>query len=121
MIPLYLAEMELLPESDPDINEEFLSGNWFVNKNPDSAFCAVEADNALEHINCSMKVSGGLVGITLNPNTRVKCFLITPELAHLAEQAKRMSGILLTEGCHHHHALLHPLCLAMKRKVARSY
>ena len=103
MIPLYLAEMELLPKSDPDIYDEFISGNWVVNKNPNSACCAIGADNALEHVNRKMKVSGGLVGITLNPNARVKFFLIAPELAHLAEQAKCMAGISLsTEGSHHH-------------------
>ena len=74
MIPLYLAEMEVLPKSDPEIDEEFLSGNWVVNKNQDTAFCLVGADNALEHLNRKMKVSGGLVGITLNPNARVKFF-----------------------------------------------
>ena len=33
MIPLYLAEMEELPRTDPEIYSEFLSGNWVVNKN----------------------------------------------------------------------------------------
>lgn len=74
MIPLYLAEMEVLLKSDPDVYEEFLSGNWVVNKNQDTAFCAVGADKALEHLNRKMKVSGGLVGITLNPNARVNFF-----------------------------------------------
>ena len=74
MIPLYLAEMEVMPKSDPEVYEEFLSGNWVVNKNQDTTFCAVGPDNALEHLNWKMKVSGGLVGITLNPNARVKFF-----------------------------------------------
>ena len=52
------------------------------------SFCAVGADNALEHVNCYMKVSGGSIGITLNPNARMKYFLIAPELARLAQQAK---------------------------------
>ena len=105
MIPLYLAEMQLLPESDPEIYDEFLSGNWVVNKNPNTPFCALGADNALEHINRSMKVSGGLVGITLNPSARVKFFLIAPELARLAEQAKSMAGSSSTTSVPHHHAL----------------
>ena len=56
------------------------------------SFCAVDADNALEHVNRSMKVSGGLIGITLNPNAGMKYFLIAPELARLAEQGKEMAG-----------------------------
>ena len=37
-----------------------------------------------------MKVSGGLIGITLNCTHEV--FLITPGLVRLAEQAKLMAG-----------------------------
>ena len=32
MIPLYLAEMKILKESDPELYQEFLEGNWVVNK-----------------------------------------------------------------------------------------
>ena len=57
------------------------------------SFCAIGADNALEHQNRSMKVSRGLVGITLNESARTKFFLIAPELARLAEEAKSMAGL----------------------------
>jgi hypothetical protein len=80
MIALYLAEMKMLKASDPELYQEFVEGNWVVNKNPDVSFSALGADHALEQINRSMKVSGGLVGITLNPNARNKFFLIAPEL-----------------------------------------
>ena len=49
--------------------------------------------NGLENFNHSMKVGGGLVGITLNPSTRAKFFLIAPELARLAEESKDMAGV----------------------------
>ena len=115
MIPLYLAEMQVLPESDPEIYGEFLDGNWVVNKNPNMPFCALGADNALKHINRSMKVSGGLVGITLNPSARAKFFLIAPELGCLSEQAKSMAGIsFITSGSHHHG--LAPAVLAREDK-----
>ena len=58
MIPVYQADMQMLPDTDPEIHEEFQQGNWVVNKNANTAFCALGADNALEHINRSMKVSG---------------------------------------------------------------
>ena len=64
MIPVYLAEMQMLFESDPEIYADFEQGNWVVNKNLCVSFCAVGPVNALEHINRSMKVSGRLVGIT---------------------------------------------------------
>lgn len=92
MIPVYLAEMEIVKETDPEIYQEFQNDNWVVNKNAKVAFCAVGADNALEHVNRSLKVSGGLIGITLNPTARTKYSLIAPELARLAEQAKLIAG-----------------------------
>ena len=52
-----------------------------------------------------MKVSGGLVGITLNPNARVKFFLIAPELSPLSEQAKSMAGVSFS-GERSRHALI---------------
>jgi hypothetical protein len=105
MIPLYLAEMESLNKSDPDIVQEFQQGNWVVNKNSDTSFCALGADHALEHINRSMKVSGGLIGITLNPIARNKFFLIAPELARLAEEARNMSGLSKQKKKKEHHNL----------------
>ena len=101
MIPIYLAEME----SDPDIVEEFQQGNWVVNKNSDTSFCALGADHALEHINRSMKVSGGLIGITSNPSAHNKFFLIAPELARLAEEAKNMAGLSRQMKTTEHHNL----------------
>ena len=83
MIPLYLAEMKSLKSPDPDIEAEFQSENWVVDKNALVPFCGLGADNALEHVNRSMKVSGGLVGITLNPSARAKFFLISPEISRL--------------------------------------
>lgn len=101
MIPVYLAEMQVLPDSDPEIYHEFQQGNWVVNKN-DVSFCGIGGDNALEHLNRSMKVSGGLVGITLNPTARTKYFLIAPELARLAEQARQTAGTSSKTQTHHH-------------------
>ena len=93
MIPLFLAEMKSLKSTDPNINAEFQNRNWVVNNNSKVSFCGLGAHNALEHINRSMKVSGGLVSITQNPSARAKFFLIAPELACLAEQAKEIAGV----------------------------
>ena len=91
MIPVYLEEMEIVKETDPEIYQEFQNGNWVVKNNAKVAFCAVGADGP-EHVKRSMKVSGGLIAIRLNPTARTKYFLIAPGLARLAEQAKLMAG-----------------------------
>ncbi len=68
MIPVYSAEMKKLESSNLEIYDKFKQGNWIVNKNESLSFCFIGADNALENINRSIKVTGGLVGITLNPS-----------------------------------------------------
>ena len=40
MIPVYLAEMEIVKETDPEIYQDFKIGNWVVKKNAKVAFCA---------------------------------------------------------------------------------
>ena len=65
----------------------------------------VGGDNALQRLDCSMKVSGGLVGITLNASAQTKFFLIAPVLARLATAAKSMAG-LTTDAQEYHHDLL---------------
>ena len=79
-------------------------------------FCAVGPDNAMEHVNRSMKVSGGLVGITLNANACRKYFLIAPELARLAEQAKQMA-VSLSMTPKHHHALATAVRLLQEKNI----
>ena len=69
------------------------------------SFCSLGADNALEHVNHSMKVSEQLISITLNPNARSKYFLIASELARLAEKAKETSGVSACKTEKHHHSL----------------
>lgn len=104
MIPLYLADMRLLETSHPIVHQEFMRGNWVVNKNKYVPFCAIGADHALEHINRSMKVSGGLVGITQNKSARTRYAIISPELTKLTEEAEKTIGLPSKEplaGPHH--------------------
>ena len=42
-------------------------------------FCRIGGDNALERLSRSMKVSEGLVGITLNASARTKVFSLCSE------------------------------------------
>ena len=79
-----------------------MNGNWVINKNNRFSFCAVGADNALEHLNRSMKVSGELVGITQNERAQAKFFLIAPELTKPASEAIYMAGVSLHTREQHH-------------------
>ena len=64
----------------------------------------------MEHVNRMMKVSGGIVGITLNPSAHTCFFLTAPELAWLSDEAKELAGQESTAWKHHHE--LSPTILA---------
>ena len=86
MVPIYLAEMRALKNTDSDIWTEFNNGNFVINKNK-IPFCSIGPDHGIEHENRWMKVSGGLIGITLNESACNRLFLTPPELARLANEA----------------------------------
>ena len=90
MIPIYLAEMSQLERTYPEIWSEFSNENLFAIKYT-IPFCAIGPDHALQQINRWMKVTRGLVGITLNKNARNRFFLISADLARLKEYAKEMA------------------------------
>ena len=54
-------------------------GNWVVNKSA-TPFCALGSDEALEHQNRALKVTGGLVGITQNPSALPRFLLSAAQL-----------------------------------------
>jgi hypothetical protein len=101
LTPVYLGDMKALAQTDTEVWEEFMEGNWVVNKHM-VPFCAIGPDHALEQVNRMMKVAGGLTGITLNPYARTKFFLVAPELARLAEEARNMADLPKTKAKHHH-------------------
>ena len=92
MIPIYISEMFALKESDPELWQEFTTGNWVVNKSQ-VALCALGADHALEQVNRWMKVAGGIVGITQNQTARTRFFLVAPELARLKVESKQIANL----------------------------
>ena len=91
--------MHSLKDTDPHIYIE--KGNWVVNKNS-VPFCSIGGDHALEHLNRAMKVSGGLVGITLNENARTRFFLIAPELHCPSSQTNDLANLKSSTPTKHH-------------------
>ena len=101
MITLYLSDMDTLKSTDPDIWKHFVEGKWVVNRST-LPFCALGADEALEHQNRKLKVQGGLVGITLNDNARDRFFLANPELTKIGSEMEKMLGMSTSERKIHH-------------------
>lgn len=101
MIPLYLHEIGNLEADDKALFDDLQKGHWAVNKSH-IPFCALGADEALEHQNRKLKVLGGLVGITQHPKALVKFFLTTPETTRLVQEASSLLNIAHTVKNHHH-------------------
>ena len=85
-----MGDTKALAQTDTQVWEEFMEDNWVVNKIM-VPFRAIGPDHALEQVNRMKKVAGGLIGITPNPYARTKLFVVAPELARLAEEARDMA------------------------------
>ena len=82
--PVYLADMQNLVTTAPEVHNEFMAGKFSV-KRTDSKFCQIPTDQALEHINRVAKVSGGLVGITHLEAARDRWCLTYNERSRIAD------------------------------------
>ena len=101
MIALHLAEMEALSVEDPETWANLRSGLWSPNKKGFN-FCCLGADEALEQVNRKLKVTGGLVGISLKPETLTKYFLVAPYCAKIAANVHESLNDRGSERTEHH-------------------
>ena len=66
---IFLADMKMLLQTAPEVQQAFERGD-FVTKETASTFNQIPDDLALEHVNKSGKVAGGLAGITRTDSAR---------------------------------------------------
>ena len=90
MTALHVAEMTALKEEDPETLHYLEAGLWAPKKGGRN-FCCLGADEALEQENRKMKVTGGLVGITLQPQALTKYFLTAPYTTKLTAEVREAS------------------------------
>ena len=93
---IFLADMKMLPQTAPEVQQAFESGD-FVTKETASTFNQIPDDQALEHVNKSGKVAGGVVGITRTDSARDRWCLTYNERAKLSEDTKEMFNVLERE------------------------
>ena len=80
-LPIYLADMNQLPITAPEVHEEFCKSSHAVNRST-NPFSQVWTDMALEQsINLDSKSSGGIIGITQKPDALTRWFLTSHERA----------------------------------------
>ena len=93
--PRYISDMHALKSSHPDTWRELEAGNVSVTKNT-IPFVSVGADHAVEHLNRSLKVHAGVIGIyriSNNANARQRFFLAAAEMSRMSSEFKGQFGI----------------------------
>ena len=85
MLPLYLSTMHETETKHPELWREFMNGNFCVTKGC-IGFTSIAPDHGIEQENRTLKVIGGIVGITQNDKALDRFFLIAPELSKLLSQ-----------------------------------
>ena len=70
----------------------YLDKHWIIRKSL-VPVTSLGCDHALEQVNWALKGDGGLVGITKNPSTRTKFFLIQDELLAIKTKSFRRSAM----------------------------
>ena len=94
LAPLYLAEMYNLKTFDKQTWDYLSSGHFTVNKNTNQcSFSSIGVDHALEQENRSLKVRGGIIGLTKNIPALNRFTLSTPELSEICKSFYEINGL----------------------------
>ena len=88
--PVYIQNIKALEDSDPELWEVFMNGEFCVKKT-DILFTSLGMDHAGEQVIKNVKVEGGgIKGITNNENAKLQFFLSSPVLAKISDDIKKM-------------------------------
>ena len=101
LMPVYIANMYALKETDPLIWEAFMNGEFCVKKSQ-IRFTGNGVDHGGEQVIKTLIIEGGLVGIANNENARLRFFLTAPLLANIAQDVKSISQGNSTPRKRHH-------------------
>ncbi len=118
-IPEFIARMDAIKVSDPEIWQSLSSGEFAVNTSNTVPFTRIGVDQAMEHLNKSTKGQGGISGIATSPATLLKFCLTAPELARLAEESERLVATNTSVTTPHHHGLSESKVTRQEKSIGR--
>ena len=114
LLPLYITTMQETERQHPDLWAEFMKGNFCVTKGG-AGFTSIAPDQGIEQENRTLKVMGGIVGISQNEKALDKFFLIAPELSKLLHEFAAEYGSDNNDKRTQHHEITGgKLCRMMK-------
>ena len=89
-LPVYLADMNSLPEHHPKVHQEFMNGNHSMSHSG-NPFSQASTDMALEQsINRDSKTKGGIIGISKGEEALQHWFLTSHLRAAMTTALKEM-------------------------------
>ena len=103
-LPVYLADMQRLELTHPDVYKEFAAGNHSISR-PGQPFSQVSADMALEQsVNADSKSRGGVIGKSQSSAALERWFLTIHERASITSALKTTYGLQDGEQASHKEA-----------------
>jgi hypothetical protein len=92
-VAIYISDMHLLPETAPEVYQQFVSGNHVVARSVNK-FCQVSTDMALEQsVNRDSKTKGGIIGLTKKTEALERWFMTAHVRSAVTTAVKDMCGI----------------------------
>ncbi|KAK2159291.1 hypothetical protein LSH36_155g05018 [Paralvinella palmiformis] len=116
-IPGFIARMDAIRTSDPELWQSFTNGEFAVNTSDRIPFIRIGVDQAMEYLNKSTKCQGGISGITTYPATLLKFCLTAPELERLADESEQLVSTTSTTEPPRHHQLSQSKLARQERSI----
>lgn len=99
----FIARMHAMDNKEPNIWQDFATGDFVVNKNNAMSVMRIGVDQAMEHLSRATKGPGGISGITSNPVTLLKFSLTAHALQRLSTEIQHLVNVsdMFTTTQHH--------------------
>ena len=93
LMPVYIAQMHALKETDPTIWQYFHDGDFSANISS-CTFSAIDGDHGIGQENRSLKVLGGVKGIFFKKAALHRISLASPELNRICNEFLERNNVM---------------------------
>ena len=118
LVPVYLAQMQMLKKSDEETWKDLKSGDFMVKKSG-IPFTNLFVDQTLEQLIRELKVAGGVTGITQNEDALGRFFLIGPELVMIIQDFQNAYCTSSDQSAKEHYQLSGSIAVRMFNNSAK--
>ena len=84
-LPVHIRDMMSLKQLHPDIEAQFVAGNFTVSKS-NKDFSSISIDQAHEQLNALIKGDGGAIGLTENESALTRWVIAGPEIMRIIHE-----------------------------------